>query len=220
MGDSSQSIRRLNFSMQTTTKIKLTYFGLRGRAEPARLILAHAGVDFEDDRIKKEDWPQLKPKTTLGTLPVLCYNGVEIGQSVAIWRFLANEFGLAGKTNLERARADMIVDCVNDLVAVAVAMFSAPEEKKAELLAKYQNETVPKGFELLEKLLKQNGSKFFVGNCVTWADIVVANFCDGMMMKGGDAVFGNNVFLKSHAKLILDLPNIKKWIAARPVTDM
>merc|ERR1711899_510208 len=110
-------IRRGNLIMETTTKIKLTYFGLRGRAEPARLILAHAGVDYEDERIKKEDWPNLKPKTTLGTLPTLCYNGVEIGQSVAIWRFLANEFGLAGRTNLERARADMIVDCVSDLFA-------------------------------------------------------------------------------------------------------
>ena len=55
---------------------------------------------------------------------------------------------------------------------------------------------------------------------VTWADIVVANFCDGVMMKGGDAIFGKNVFLKSHVKLILDLPNIKKWIEARAVTAM
>ena len=106
-------------------------------------------------------------ETTLGTLPILCYNGVEIGQSVAIWRFLANEFGLAGKTNLERARADMIVDCVSDLFAGGSAIFKAPEDKKAELQAKYLNETIPKGFELLEKLLKQNGSKFFVGNCVS-----------------------------------------------------
>merc|ERR1711963_1394636 len=87
----------------------------------------------------------------------------------------------------------MIVDCVSDLFAAgAIAIFKAPEDKKAELLAKYQNETLPKGLELLEKLLKQSGSKFFVGNCVTWADIVVANFCDGVMMKGGDAIFGRN----------------------------
>merc|ERR1712212_993910 len=146
-------IRRLNFSMQTTTKIKLTYFGLRGRAEPARLILAHAGVDYEDDRIKQEDWPTLKPKTTLGTLPILCYNGVEIGQSVAIWRFLANEFGLAGKTNLERARADMIVDCVSDLLSGAVAILRAPEGQKDAPTAKLLNEILPPGRQVLEKFL-------------------------------------------------------------------
>merc|ERR1712029_77082 len=212
--------RKTTIIMETTTKIKLTYFNLRGRAEPSRLILAYAGVDFEDHRITHEEWPKLKPKTPCGQLPVLCYNGVEIGQSMSVARFLANEFGLAGKTNLERARADMIVDCVADISAGATAIFKAPADKKAELQKKYFTETIPAGLALLEKLLKQNGSKFFVGNCVTWADLLVANFCDGVMMKGGDAIFGNCAFLKSHAKLILDLPNIKKWIEARPKTDL
>ena len=90
---------------------------------------------------------------------------------MAIWRFLANEFGLAGRTNLERARADMIVDCVSDLFAGFVAILKAPEDKKAEVKAKFENETVPAGLELLEKLLKQNGSKFFVGNCVSNATL-------------------------------------------------
>ena len=97
----------------------------------------------------------------------MCYNGVEIAQSMAVFRFLANEYGLAGKTNLERARADMIADCVGDLLASVFAIFSAPEDKKAELQKKLETETVPAGMELLEKLLKQNGSKFFVGNSVS-----------------------------------------------------
>ena len=105
--------------------------------------------------------------TPCGGLPVLCYNGVEIAQSMAVFRFLANEYGLAGKTNLERARADMIADCVGDLLASVFAIFSAPEDKKAELQKKMDTVTVPAGMELLEKLLKQNGSKFFVGNCVS-----------------------------------------------------
>ena len=42
-------------------KIKLTYFNLRGRAEVARLILAQAGVEYEDHRIEREDWVKLKP---------------------------------------------------------------------------------------------------------------------------------------------------------------
>ena len=54
--------------MQTTTKIKLTYFNLRGRAEPARLILAYAGVDFDDCRVTSEEWQKLKPSKFLRNL--------------------------------------------------------------------------------------------------------------------------------------------------------
>ena len=44
-------------------KIKLTYFNAKGRGELSRLILAHAAVPYEDDRISMEEWPELKPST-------------------------------------------------------------------------------------------------------------------------------------------------------------
>ena len=47
--------------MSTTPKYKLTYFNVTARAEPIRLILAAAGVKYEDVRIKREDWPKMKP---------------------------------------------------------------------------------------------------------------------------------------------------------------
>ena len=43
------------------TKYKLTYFDIRGRAEMTRLLFAAAGASYEDVRVKKEDWPTLKP---------------------------------------------------------------------------------------------------------------------------------------------------------------
>lgn len=39
---------------------KLTYFNGRGLAEIIRLIFAQAGVDYEDIRIEKDEWPALK----------------------------------------------------------------------------------------------------------------------------------------------------------------
>lgn len=39
---------------------KLIYFNARGRAEHIRFIFSYAGVEFEDERIPKEKWPEVK----------------------------------------------------------------------------------------------------------------------------------------------------------------
>ena len=56
-----------------------------------------------------------KTDMPLGQLPVLEFDGQVLSQSLTIARFLAKEFGLAGKTNLEQAQADMVIDSGNDL---------------------------------------------------------------------------------------------------------
>lgn len=38
----------------------LTYFDSRGRAEIARWVLAQAGVDYEDRRLTKKQWAEIK----------------------------------------------------------------------------------------------------------------------------------------------------------------
>merc|ERR1712088_721156 len=61
-------------------KVKLTYFNLRGRAEPSRLLLAYGGIKFEDCRLTPafedpKEWSELKPKTPYGSLPLLEWDG-------------------------------------------------------------------------------------------------------------------------------------------------
>lgn len=65
------------------SQIKLTYFNLRARAEPARLILAYAGVKYTDHRIPypgddPKPWAEMKPSTPYGQLPLLQFGG-EVG---------------------------------------------------------------------------------------------------------------------------------------------
>ena len=48
------------------SSIKLTYFDARGRAETSRLILAFAGVAYEDERLSQEQFSEMKPSLKYG----------------------------------------------------------------------------------------------------------------------------------------------------------
>jgi len=62
-------------STNTTAKGTLTYFGVYARAEPIRMLLNHARVDFEDRRISFEEWGALKSQMPAGQIPVWEENG-------------------------------------------------------------------------------------------------------------------------------------------------
>ena len=55
---------------------------------------------------------------------------------------------------------------------------------------------------------------------MTWADIVFANFMQGLEAKMGEKVYGDSKGLKDLVHGVLNLPNIKQWIEKRPKTDM
>ena len=90
---------------------KLYYFEGRGLAELSRLIFAIAGQKYEDVRIPKDKWPEMKPKAPFAQAPYLeVIDGSDIStysQSRSIARYLAKKFGLAGKNDEETAIIDM-----------------------------------------------------------------------------------------------------------------
>jgi len=195
--------------------IKLTYFNIKGRAELSRLILSYAGAKFTDERLSGPEFATLKTSLRYGQMPKLTYNGEDIYQSMTIARFLAKEFGLGGRTNLEAAQADEIVDVFTDLIEAKVrVMFGKDDEKKkAELLSKLSEDTIPKALAKLEKLLQARGGQFMTGNALTWADITVFCFYDWQEDK--DLV---NDFpgLKNLILRVAGLPNIAKYLQSRP----
>lgn len=94
---------------------KLHYLDGRGSAELARLVFAAAGVNFEDIRYSREDWPNHKQSAKYNFLcsfvnsksifffyidfpfqqvPVLEVDGVFINQSRVIAAYVAKQHGL------------------------------------------------------------------------------------------------------------------------------
>jgi len=199
--------------------IKLTYFESKGRAEFARLILSYAGVKFIDERLTPEQFASIKSQLPYGQLPTLTYKGSVICQSITIARFLAAEFGLAGRTNLEAAQANETVDALGDILEKIVpVLFEPNQEKKAEDMKTLQEKTLPAGVGQLEKILSSRGGQFFAGNSLTWADISVFHFCHILQELAPQALSGAPGIADLYER-VGQIPNIKNWVDSRPKTD-
>lgn len=204
-------------------KYELVYFNFRARAELSRLIFVVAGVEFKDTRIRPEDWLQLKPTTPCGQLPVLWVDGTtQISQSHAIARYLAREFGLAGKTSLDQAKADMIVDSVIDMMAPIHPCFSEKDVNKKNEMRRNYEEQLPSFIEKLQNLLQQNndGKGYFVGDEMTWADIAVMNAWHWIPGFGVFLPLHQYPALHEHRERVESHPNITKWLEQRPQTPV
>lgn len=106
-------------SVRLMPKPKLTYFDAPvSRGEECRLALHIAGVDFEDDRIKRAEWAALKPTTPFGSLPILTVpERAPLAQSNAILSFIGRGHGLLPKDEFEAARHEAMMQHVEDLRA-------------------------------------------------------------------------------------------------------
>lgn len=126
------------------TKPKLTYFDAPvSRGEECRLALHIAGVDFEDHRVKREDWSKLKSTTPFGSMPVLEMPGhPPLAQANAILGLVGRQHGLHPMDPFEAARHEAVMNHVEDLrsnVSPTIRIADEAEKKKAReaLVASY-----------------------------------------------------------------------------------
>ena len=199
---------------------KLHYFNSRGRAEIARLIFAAAGEQFEDIRYERDQWLSRKAEMPLGQIPVLEVDGVKIPQSMAIARFLAKQFGLAGKDHLEQAKVDAVVDTSVDLAMKFLPIFFGQDEAKKPIeLQKFFAEELPKHLQNLENLAKlySNGGPFFVGNQLTWCDLEIYDVVD-FLLPMNDKFLDSHPWLLKHRQEVAKHPKIAAYLKNRPST--
>ena len=199
---------------------KLIYFDARARAELSRFIFAHAGVKYEDKRISYQtEWPEYKPNTPFGVLPVLEVDGKQLGGSMIIARYLAEQYGLAGSNEFENAQIACIVDAVTDLFeAIVKPFFEKDETRKQELVKKLKDETLPAKLPLFEKRASTNDSGWLYNEKLTWADFAFYLMSDLIVGHNKEALEDFPGLKKLRAS-VEGLPNIAKWLEERPKTE-
>ncbi|HVK63997.1 MAG TPA: glutathione S-transferase family protein [Polyangium sp.] len=162
-----------------STSYELLYFPLRGRAEPIRLMFATANVDFTNTPIT--NWPEFKPKTPLGQLPVLVERSEsgerQLAQSMAIVRHLARAFGLDGKDETEKTNADVAAETINDWrTKFGPVQFAAFMHTDQTVIDKYWAD-LPATLRTVEGLLG-SCSYFGGGESPTYADVLAFDTLD------------------------------------------
>ncbi|KJE90824.1 hypothetical protein CAOG_02067 [Capsaspora owczarzaki ATCC 30864] len=198
-------------------KYHVHYFAGRGLGEIARIALSEAGVEFEDHRF--ESLPaDLKATTKFGQVPLLVTPaGDRINQSTAILRFIGATHGLSGKTALENAEIDQVIEGVNDIRAKYRAL---PADAANEERIKFFSTVLPQWLGYFEAILKKTGSGFYVGSNVTIADLYVYVSFDSVINKTADAQpIDAFPLVKAHLEAIAARPRIAAWIAKRPVSQ-
>ncbi|XP_026295805.1 uncharacterized protein LOC552283 [Apis mellifera] len=198
---------------------KLIYFNARGRAEHIRYIFAYAGIDYVDERILKECWPELKKSMPYGMLPVLEINGKPIAQSNAVARYLARKHNLTGRDEWEAMMCDVLVDTLGDLKQF-ISQYRIEEDlfKKKEKKMKLLKETIPFYLNKFEQIISENGS-YTVGTTTTWADFVFAVALENFENIFGTMALENYPGLRALKKRVHEIPSIVNWLSKRPHTE-
>ncbi|XP_057556125.1 glutathione S-transferase A4-like [Hippopotamus amphibius kiboko] len=195
-------------------KPKLCYFRGRGRMEPIRWLLAAAGVEFEEEFLEtREQHEKLQKggRLLFGQLPLVEIDGMVLTQTRAILSYLAAKDNLHGKDLKETVRIDKYADGTLDLMMMgALAAFKPPKEKE-ENLTLVMKKAKSRYFPVFEKILKDHGKGFLVGNKFSWADI---QLLEAVLMAEElkASVLSDFPVLKAFKTRISNIPTIKKFL--------
>lgn len=200
------------------SKPKLFYFDAPvSRGEECRLALHVAGVDFEDVRIKREDWPAFKATAPFGSVPVLQMPGhPPLAQSNAILVLIGRLTGLHPQEPFEAARHEAMMCHVEDLrAAVVPSMRMTDEAEKKKVREGLAATYLPTWAANAEKHI--GDGRFFAGDQLHVVDLklhmAVRWFIGGAVDHVPSTIFSAYPKLTRVHDAVRDDARIKAWYA-------
>jgi len=215
------------------TSYKLSYFNVRGFAEPIRYLFVIGGRPFEDFRypvefvngFKADEWEADKKSGkfafALNQIPVLETPKFQLGQSRAIQRYLARDFGLNGSNEIEAAQIDAFCEHVRDLAQQRGDAVRKVERKDSGAAGTvWVNEQLPLWLPELEAAIS-GPDGYVVGNRTSVADIVLFFTFADIFIDDLAAVtkqLESTPKIAAIVKRIGELPEIVSYRNSRPQT--
>eukprot|EP01094_Clydonella_sp_ATCC50884_P018642 TRINITY_DN3485_c0_g1_i1.p1 TRINITY_DN3485_c0_g1~~TRINITY_DN3485_c0_g1_i1.p1 ORF type:complete len:282 (-),score=93.00 TRINITY_DN3485_c0_g1_i1:389-1234(-) len=188
-------------ALELSSDLTLTYFQLRGRAEPIRLYLEANGVPYNNRMLSKDEWLAEKAehaydKYTFAQLPHLQNGEHSVVQMMAILahihRHLPVDPEVAALSSNEReaytSKTEQYALALEDVRGAygRLAYMQGTEEEKNAALQEYLESKMPKWLHAFEQILLKNGGFFgkgfhLVGDSLHWVDVLLWDLLDTHM---------------------------------------
>ena len=202
-------------------KPRLIYFDAPvSRGEECRLALHLAGVEFEDVRLARGEWPALKPETPFGCVPVLELPGrPPLGQSNAILVYIGRQHDLHPEDDFEAARHEAVMGHVEDLRAhVSPTLRISDEDEKKKVRTALAESYLPTWAAYAERQIGEQGP-FFAGAKLHVVDLklhrIVHWFAAGIIDHIPTTVFSTFPRLNRVYEAVRDHEGVKDWQAKK-----
>uniref|UniRef100_A0ACB8GEU7 Uncharacterized protein n=2 Tax=Sphaerodactylus townsendi TaxID=933632 RepID=A0ACB8GEU7_9SAUR len=149
-------------------------------------------------------------------------DGMKMVQTRAILHYIAAKHNLYGKDLKEKALIDTYVEGTTDLMGLIMMYPFLTSEDKKKQLATLTEKATNRYFPVYEKVLKDHGQDFLVGNQFSWADVHLLEAILMVEEKASDILseFPN---LQAFKGKISKIPTIKKFLEPgsqrKPVPD-
>ncbi|BES99837.1 Glutathione [Nesidiocoris tenuis] len=201
-------------------KAELTYFDMSGLGEPVRVMLSYGNIPFDDIRLSKEKWADIKKETKFGQLPRLRIDGLELYQSRAICRYIATKIGLRSADAKEAALTDMWVDTFDDVRFMVVRWYYQEDsQERTENLENLKTKALTDVLSVFEKTLETENAEYFVNNKLSWADVMLFGYLfyiADLLHTSGEEILAKHSRLSKLYGEIKNSPGVQNWLKIRP----
>ncbi|XP_027381296.1 glutathione S-transferase A2 isoform X2 [Bos indicus x Bos taurus] len=144
-------------------------------------------------------------------VPMVEIDGMKLVQTRAILNYIATKYNLYGKDMKERALIDMYSEGVEDLGEMIMHLPLCPPDQKDAKIAQIKERTTNRYFPAFEKVLKNHGQDYLVGNKLSKADIHLVELLY-YVEELDPSLLANFPLLKGLKARVSSLPAVKKFL--------